>query len=103
MRLSWLLVATALAEAVGYALRAVAARHVARAFLTTELLLLLAPNALALLNYKVLSQLIELKSPPPSAALQLPLCRLPHLMDQRALIRGRRVAFFTSDVLGCLI
>ena len=106
MRLSWILVGTALAEAIGYVLRAVTVHHVALGpFLVTELLLLLAPNALALLNYKVLGQVIDRKSPPPSAGLPPPTCRIPFLMDERGLIRGRRVAyiFFTSDVIGFLI
>ena len=107
MHLSWILVGTALAEAIGYALRAVVINNVSLGpFIITELLILLAPNALALLNYKVLGQVIDIKSPPPSATnLPKPTLRIPFLMDERGLIYGKRIAwiFFTSDVIGFLI
>ena len=106
LRLSWILVVTSLAEAVGYALRAVISQHPALIpFVVSELPILLAPNALALLNYKVLGQLIQVMSPPAGAEMQPPSCRLPFLMDERGLIRGRRVAwiFFISDVIGFLV
>ena len=108
MRLSWILVVAALAEALGYAVRA----HLASTgnvtmgpYIVSVLLILLAPNALALLNYKVLGHVIELKSPAANALLERPSFRLPFLMNERGLIYSGRMTglFLASDVICFLV
>ena len=74
-------------------------------FIAELLLLLLPPNALALTNYKICSQLVRLKQPRVVPEGMAPSCHIPILMNKQGLIHAGRIAwvFFISDILGFVI
>ena len=109
LSVTWVLVVTALFEALGYIFRLVfISNDSLGTYIIMDLLLLLPPNGCALVNYKVLGQVIALTAPPAGQLVDstlLPRWRLPYLMDAGGLLRGDRIArvFFASDVVGFLL
>ena len=109
LSVTWVLVVTALFEALGYIFRlAFISNDSLGTYIIMDLLLLLPPNGCALVNYKVLGQVIALTAPPAGQLVDstlLPSWRLPYLMDAGGLLRGDRIArvFFASDVVGFLL
>eukprot|EP00727_Mastigamoeba_balamuthi_P001420 m51a1_g11275 hypothetical protein (331) ;mRNA; r:5626-6618 len=97
---------TAVAEAVGFVFRlAVAHKPDLKLYIGYDLLVLLAPNALALVNYKVLGQIVRLERVDETPGdkgrtTQRPRVRVPLLMDRDGWVLGGRLAvvFFISDI-----
>eukprot|EP00727_Mastigamoeba_balamuthi_P001418 m51a1_g11273 hypothetical protein (327) ;mRNA; r:1413-2393 len=95
---------TAVAEGIGYVMRlAVAHKASLGLYCGYTLMVLLAPNALALVNYKVLGQIVrfERDDSVPEEQRRPPRVRLPLLMDKDGWVLGGRLAvvFFISDVV----
>ena len=104
-----LVMLTALAECIGYLCRAEFAHSpTLGVYLIQDLVILLAPNALALVTYKVLGQLIAVQQAGQNdvACSRPSTCTVPCFMDSRTgLLRGSRVSmvFLISDAVAFLI